>query len=116
MTEEQLKEVHRLQKLTVTKLRDEVMEKYHDELKGVRGMTKVQIVEAVCKLQGIPLEEIKKKSPKAKINKTTLKAQLKGMKTDKQKLHAETTPEGRKSLGILRKKMKRIKRNLRRAA
>jgi len=117
MTEAQMQELKRLQKLTVTKLREEALEKHHDELKGVHGMTKAEIVEAICKLQGIPLEETKKKkAAKAETDKTRLKKQLRKMKADKQKLLAEPKAEDRKQLEILRQKVKRIKRILRRAA
>ncbi|MBI5787896.1 MAG: hypothetical protein HZA78_03460 [Candidatus Schekmanbacteria bacterium] len=110
MTEEQKAELHRLEKLTVTKLRDEAIQKYHDQLVGVHGMTKEEIISEVCKLQGIPYEETTHKIAKG-IDKTKSKQQIKT-------IHTQLLEQGKskRERQILRTKVKRLKRSLRRAA
>ncbi len=110
MTDEQKKELHRLQKLTVTKLREESKAKYHDEIKGVSGMSKDEIIEAICEQQGIPYDEEKHKVAKG-IDKAKFKKQISECKSQ-----LEEKGKTKLERSILRKKVKRIKRVLRHAA
>lgn len=110
MTEEQKAELHRLQKLTVVKLREEVLEKHHDDIIGVSGMNKEQIIAAVCKLKDIPYEE-----ESHKVAHGIDKARIKG---DIKKFMGQLKEEGKgkKERAILRGKVKRLKKKLRHAA
>ena len=110
MTDEQKAQLHRLQKLTVVKLREEAKTKYHDEIKGVHGMTKDQLIKAICEQEGIPYDEEKHKvaalEDKGRYKKTI--AEL--------KLQLGQEGKSKKERSILRKKVKRLKRKLRHAA
>ena len=109
MTDEQKAELHRLEKLTVPKLRDEAKEKYHDEIKGVHGMTKDELVKALCEQQGIPYDEEKHKVA-ALADKAKHKKAISSLKEQLQEAGQE-----KKGRAILRKKVKRLKRKLRHA-
>ncbi len=110
MTDEQKAELHRLQKLTVPKLREEAKEKYHDEIKGVHGMNKDRLVQALCEQMGIPYDEEAHKVA-AEIDKGGIKQSLKKFKEE-----LAVEGRGKQDRSILRKKVKRLKRKLRHAA
>ena len=105
MTDEQKAELHRLEKLTIVKLREEAKEKYHDQIKGVHGMKKEQLIRALCKEEGMPYEEEKHK------------AALAGFKTNisQLKVHLQEAGKSKQERSILRKKVKHLKRKLRHA-
>ncbi len=105
MTDEQKAELHRLEKLTIVKLREEAKEKYHDQIKGVHGMNKGQIIKALCEQEGIPYAEEK------------LKVALAGFKAQMSQLevHLQEAGKSKQERSILRKKVKHLKRRLRHA-
>lgn len=108
--EQQKKELHRMEKLTITKLREEAKANY-PELTGVSGMKKDDLIHAICDIKGIDCEERKKKV------KTGIKAKIKGelkkLRAKKEELQGK---EVRKQRNILRKKIKRTKRKLHKVA
>jgi len=109
MDPEKQAELKRLQKLTVKKLREEVLENYHDQIKGVHGMTKEQILRALCEIKGIPLQEKKE----AAVDKSAIKAEIKKLKAARAQA---ISAKDKAALALVRKKIKRLKRKLRRAA
>ncbi len=115
LTEEQQKaEYDRMHKLTVTKLREEAMEKFHDQLKGTHGMHKEELLAAICELMGIHIEvEHHKAKPAAKISDEELKTRMKKLKT--QRVEALDAKD-KVQLIQTRKKIKKLKRSLRRLA
>ncbi len=109
MTEEQKAELHRLEKLTVTKLREEAKEKYHDQIKGVHGMNKGLLIKALCEQEGIPYEEEKHKVAVG-LDRAGFK-----QKINQLKLHLQEAGKSKQERSILRKKVRHLKRKLRHA-
>jgi hypothetical protein len=109
MTEEQKAELHHLEKLTIVKLREEAKEKYHDQIKGVHGMNKGQLIKALCEQEGIPYEEEKRRVALG-INKAAFKRQISQLKA-----HLQESGKSKQERSILRKRVKRLKRKLRHA-
>jgi hypothetical protein len=108
--EQQKEELHRLEKLTITKLREEAKAN-HPELTGVSGMKKDDLIHEICRIKGIDCEERKKKiktGAKAKIKK-----ELKKLRVKKEEFQSK---EFRKQRNILRKKIKKTKRMIRKVA
>jgi hypothetical protein len=113
LTEEQQKaELKRLQKLTVTKLREEALEKFHDQLKGVHGMRKEELIAAMCELMGIVIEE-EHKPQKLDVDKKKLKARMKQLRAEQDEARKN---KDKKRVSFLRKRIKKIKRTLHKAA
>lgn len=111
LTEEQQKEeLHRLEKLTITKLREEAKAN-HPELTGVSGMKKDDLIHEICRIKGIDCEERKKKIKTGAKGK--IKKQLKKLRAKKEDLQGK---EFRKQRNILRKKIKKTKRMIRKVA
>ncbi len=115
LTEEQQNaEYNRLHKLTVTRLREEAMEKFHDRLKGVHGMRKEELLAAMCKLMGIHIDvEHHRANLAKKINYEELKTRLGKLKA--QRIEALEN-KAKAQLIQVRKKIKKVKRTLRRLA
>lgn len=104
---------HELQKMTVVKLREEAL-KYPD-LSGVHGMKKAELVDELAKLMGLPEEEKTHKKVKVKEGKT--KAGLrKAIRALKAKREDALGSKDHKSLKIIRKRIKRAKRDLKKLA
>ncbi len=114
MDSKKLAEFRQLQKLPVTKLKEKALEKYHDELTGVHGMSKTQLLEAICPLLGISYEEVVKGAHKPAIDKKELKTKIKALKTQKAQVLTDQNRDS-KQLKVLRRRIKIIKRTLRRA-
>jgi hypothetical protein len=112
--EQQEAEYIRLQKMTVTKLREEVIAKYHDEIKGVHGMRKDEIIAAMCQIMGIVVEEKHKpKKIKVKMDKKQLKSRMKKLRAQ---LASARENKEKKQLNLIRKKIKKAKRTIRKVA
>jgi len=105
-------ELKRLEKLTVTKLREEALAKFHDELKGVHGISKPELLKAMCQLMDIPYDEEEKARKQKRVKKThdkkKIKAQIKALKSEREKI------EDKKKIMIVKKRIKHLKRILRR--
>lgn len=104
---------HELEKMTVVKLREEALK--YPELTGVHGMKKIELVEELAKLMGLPEEETSKKKVKGKKRKTKggLKKVIKSLK---EKRSEALKANDAKDLKIVRKKIKSAKRKLRKLA
>jgi hypothetical protein len=101
---------HELEKMTVVKLREEALK--YEELTGVHGMKKSELVDALAQIMGLPEEEKPKKKAKTKKGDTKggLKKKIKSLKEKRAKaLEAKDA----KGLKIAQKKIKRAKRKLR---
>ncbi len=112
MEEAKQKELHHLEKLTINKLREESLEKY-PEIKSVHGMGKEELIQAICRIKGIPYHEKEAKAKKTQQKKVRLKKDIKKLRAKKEGLQGN---EFKKQRGILRKKIKTLKRNLRKVA
>jgi len=108
--EQQKEELHRLEKLTTTKLREEAKAN-HPELTGVSGMKKDDLIHEICRIKGIDCEERKKKIKTGAKDK--IKKQLKKLRVKKEELQGK---EFRKQRNILRKKIKKTKRMISKVA
>ncbi len=101
-----------LEEMTVIKLRELALAQYPN-IKGVSGMKKEALVEAIIAeevTQGLrPKED--KAAPKAVGALAALKAQIRGLKADREKALGA---RDRKGLKAARSQMKRIKRKMRR--
>ncbi len=96
-------EFKELEKLTVVKLREEASK--FEDLKGVSGMKKPQLIDALCQKLGI-------ERPHAKvdgIDKPTLKGRLKELQAKRKQALADRNHE---TLVDLRMRIKRYKRML----
>ncbi len=104
---------HELENMTVVKLREEAL-KFPD-MSGVHGMKKTELVDELAKLMGLPEEEKVKKKVKEKKGKTKggLKKRIKSLK---EKRPGAIEAKDAKGLKIIRKKIKRAKRDLRKLA
>lgn len=112
MEEAKQKELHRLEKMTITKMREEAMEKYPD-LHGVHGMEKEKLIEEICKIEKIPYHTKETETEDHHKKRIRLKKNIKDLRAKKDELQGK---ELKKQRTILRKKIKTTKRNLRKVA
>ena len=103
-----------LEKMTATDLREYAL-KNHPDLTGLHAMKKEELIVAIRKARGEEVKEAPGKKPvaQAKIEKKALKEQIGRMKSEKDKL---LQSKDTKALHRLRKKIKRFKRLIKRAA
>jgi len=104
-----------LERLTITKLREIALEM--EEIKGVYGMSKEELIKAIRGARGEEPVVIEKrpaaKKPRAAVPKTELKHQVKELK----KLREESLANKDKlQVARHRKRIKKLKRMLRRAS
>jgi hypothetical protein len=114
-----------LERLTTTKLRELALEKY-PQIKGVHGMKKEELAEAIKALEvelGIREKEEEKKAPHPEIKKKVKKeekklltiSEAKGMvKKLKAQRGGALSSEDRKALKEARREIKKLKRLMRR--
>ena len=98
---------HELEKLKVTDLREMAKEKL--EIKGVSGMAKAKLVETLAEAMGIE----KPHKVAEGTGKSQLKAQIKELKI---KRNEALTGKDKQSLKATRRKIHRLRRQLRRMA
>ncbi len=97
---------HDLEKMTVVKLREEAAN--HSELKGVHGMKKPELVEALAKIMGIEKPHAHY-SDEVVHTKEALKQRIRALKGQREGLIAA---RDRKSLHTLRREIHRLKRRI----
>jgi hypothetical protein len=97
-------ELKDLEKMTVTKLREEVGK--FEEIKGVSGMRKDQLIDIMCEKLDIhrPEKQI------VGIDKSVLKKRMRALKVKKAEAEAEHDHE---ALADIRKRIKTYKRSIR---
>ncbi|MDP8254439.1 MAG: hypothetical protein P9M14_01695 [Candidatus Alcyoniella australis] len=95
-----------LLKLTVPKLREEALKV--ETISGVTGMSKTELIHELAAHFGIVIDVEKKK----RVDTSVLKKQQKALREEKEKIRPEAD---RKQLNILRKKIKKTKRQTRKA-
>ncbi|MBI2881887.1 MAG: transcription termination factor Rho [Candidatus Tectomicrobia bacterium] len=107
-----------LEKLTVPKLREEALE-HPDQIKGVHGMTKEQLVSALMEVLGIPepKEEGERPARTGRVRKVArsraeLKKKIRVLKEERQKAHEAGE---HKIAALLRRRIHVLKRLTRRA-
>lgn len=107
-------ELRDLQKMTVTKLREEAL-KYQDRgIVGVHAMDKEELITALAPIFGIDLEAaIRQARERFAGNKTELKQQIRDLKTRRTAVLADRDAS---ALKHIRDNIKRRKRVLRRLA
>ena len=98
-----------LQGLTVTKLREEA--KKYPELTGVHAMKKDELIEAIMKASGQPMEKKVKTPAGSGHQKEDLKRQLKALKVERD---SALENRDKRALKSVRTRMKKIKRRARR--
>lgn len=97
-----------LERMTVTKLKEEAL-KFPEQIKGVHGMKKSQLIAALRQAYGIPVEERKA----APLEKGEIKQRIRGLKL---KRDGALEAKNRTELREVRRQIKRLKRKLRRAS
>ncbi len=101
-----------LEKMTVTKLREEAM-KHPEEIQGAHGMSKEDLIPALMKVMNIPEPEEEKKSVgtkragKSGASATVLKGKIQALKEERRKaLEAKDYQAG----ALLRRRIHHLKR------
>ena len=105
---------HDLEKMTVIKLREEAHK--FPEIESAHSMHKEELVEVLIKLMGIIEDEPKKVSRKIKKIKKTKPALKKSIAALKVKRKEALDAKDAKNLKLIRKKIRKTKRNLRKLA
>ena len=93
-----------LQKMTVTKLREEVGK--FEDVKGISGMKKDQLIDTMCEKLDIHRPE----KQVVGIDKSVLKSRIRALKVKKAQAETEHDHE---ALADIRKRMKTYKRSIR---
>ncbi|MBL7075647.1 transcription termination factor Rho [candidate division KSB1 bacterium] len=96
-----------LQKLTVTKLREEALN--YPEIAGVHAMKKAELIQTLAEAKGISPE--KKKDEKIVDDKGVVKKEIRRLKAQKEQAIAK---KDRMETKKLRKEIKKLKRRVRR--
>jgi hypothetical protein len=105
-------ELRDLQKMTVTKLREEALK--HQGLVGVHAMHKEELITALAPIFGIDLEAATKAArERFSGNKTQLKQEIRALKTKRDEVMTEHDATALKQI---RERIKKRKRQLRRLA
>jgi hypothetical protein len=97
-----------LEKMTVTKLREEAL-KHPDQIKGVHGKGKAQIMEELAHLLGIPKPHVAF-TDKVVQTKESLKHRIHDLKTRRDRGLAE---HNHKELKLVRREIHKLKRQIR---
>ncbi len=97
-----------LERMPLTKLREEAL-KFPEQIKGVHGIKKSQLVVALKQAYGIPVEE-RKTTP---LEKGEIKQQIRTLKL---KRDSALEANNRMELREVRRQIKRLKRKLKRAS
>jgi len=98
-----------LEKLTVTKLREEA--KKYPGMAGVHAMKKVELIEAIKNASGEPKKEEKKSDEKFADKKVDLKGEIRALILQREKALEN---KDRRALKSIRIRIKRLKRRTRR--
>jgi len=97
-----------LEKLTIVKLREEAL-KHPDEIKGVHGKSKAQLMDELAKVMGIEKPHIHL-AEKVFHTKENLKHKIRDLKTQREKLIAA---KDHKKLHEVRREIHKLKRQIR---
>ena len=104
-----------LERLTITKLREIALEM--EEIKGVYGMSKEELIKAIREARGEDPVVIEKKPAAKKLTVAVPKAELKHQVKELKKLREESlASKDRLQVARYRKRIKKLKRMLRRAS
>ena len=104
-----------LERLTITKLREIALEM--EEIKGVYGMSKEELIKAIREARGEDPVVIEKKPAAKKLAVAVPKAELKHQVKELKKLREESLAgKDRLQVARYRKRIKKLKRMLRRAS
>lgn len=100
---------HELEQMTVIRLREEA--KKFPDLKGLAGMKKEELIQALVERLGIAVPEKKeRKGVRSPVSKTSLKQKIAELRTAEDAARAE---HNRKKVNILRRRIHSIKHRLR---
>ena len=124
MSEESKKKHHKeekpIDKMTIKELREIALTIPHDHTEvAVRDMTKEQLTSFIKEARGIkeeaPIRHEKKKKARAKVvlTKQDIKAKIRKLKKDKAEAHERSE---KKTIGILRRRISRLKKQIRKIA